>query len=39
MAGFYVVHYEMLSLKIIILEEWHFSQLSIYTDHKIVANP
>ena len=37
-SGFYAVHYEMLGLKMITLEEWHFSQLSIYSDHKIAAN-
>ncbi len=37
-SGFYAVHYKMLGLKMITLEEWHFSQLSIYSDHKIAAN-
>ena len=38
-SGFYAVHYERLGLKMITLDEWHFSQLNIYSDHKIAAIP
>jgi len=37
-SGFYAVHYDMLGLQMITLEEWHLSQGNIYANYELAAN-